>query len=122
MDKIELQEAWCFDFLMKNKQERQFVYYEAADELFSIVATGWAEERDYGIGGSFGTTRVGDNVKKLAWHFRFGLCNQKGKYVSYEDAEVLMNVMLKWANSNGFMLEGHFRKYTYEEGLPIPLK
>jgi len=41
--------------------------------------------------------------------FDFGLINQEGEDVPYEDAEELLDLMIDWAEKRGYGIGGGFR-------------
>lgn len=82
------------------------------EELLS-AATAWAEQRDLGIGGGFGTEGTSEG---LVCRFEFGLtATRDGQFIQRSDAEALMGFISHMATTRGCEVEGGFRAYSDEE-------
>lgn len=101
---------WAFRFSMASLDGRN-IDYSAAENLLWL-ATEWAEDNDYGIGGGFQSCDQGPGF----WRFSFGLAaTQSSQSIPESKANQLWQLLEASCHGNCYELKGGFREFTDEE-------
>lgn len=109
---------WAFDLTVVTAESQS--NSKSLGEIILSIATTWAEDKSYGIGGGF---QVSQNMELISFHFSFGLCvTQKGQLIPAKDAEQLLFFLTEKIKAFGASCIGCFREYTDEEKGPITAK